>query len=177
MINDSYGLGKDKLFRLADHKLLKELNYTPAKAKVHGQLYEHEKICGDVFVSLTLTDKLRHWGGTTSLGKNGPFPDRVFRIDQRLFYLEVETGTQREDKLRPKVERYIQYRRETKDEFHTLWLGRDDNHLDMMMDIFEELGASPHYIVASQNEFINSPLTCLLLNRFGEFTLLQDASN
>src|ERR1051325_11880740 len=103
----SYGLGRDMLWSLTSHKINKELGYK-AKPDVHAFKYDHEKDCADIFVSLALTGTLLEWQGEGDQ-KTGFRHDRMFSVDDRIFYLEVERGTQGDGKLRAKLERYIKH--------------------------------------------------------------------
>lgn len=122
-----------------------------------------------MFVALTLTGLLESWQGTNTVAKKFR-PDRTFRVGRK-FYLEMETGSQKADKLRPKVERYLSYRHETKDEFHSLWLGQTDAHIELILKVFDEFNTSPHYLVGVVSEFTAAPLSAVLFSRFEETTL------
>lgn len=108
----SYGLGREIFWSLANKKIVKDLDFTPPKSDVHSYLYEHEKDLADVFVSLALTDTLYEWQGEGDQ-KIGLRPDRSFRVDDRLFHVERERGTQGREKLVTKFNRYTSYYRKT----------------------------------------------------------------
>src|SRR5687767_9099277 len=75
-----YGLGKENLWALKPHPIIKEFEYEPPKAEIHSFKYEHEKACADVFVTLTLTGKLYDWKAHKKLTK-GIIPDRTAHLE------------------------------------------------------------------------------------------------
>src|ERR1043166_5500459 len=85
-----YGLGKENLWSIKRHPLNKEQGYSPAP-DIHTFKYEHEKACGDVFVSLALTGKLYSWQAHKRIGR--VIPDRIAEMED-MIYIEVEMGSQ-----------------------------------------------------------------------------------
>lgn len=172
MENDSYGLGKErhKYFRLAASA--KELGFTPPKGRVSSTFYEHEKLCGDVFVALYVAGFRDEWN--ISPLRKGFIPDRTFHLGPRKFYLEVETSSQWKNKIRNKLANYYAHQDETNEAFHVLFLGKDPSHLDMIMGVLNEFETPPQYMVAIHADFIADPMHASILNRFTEFTLSEE---
>lgn len=172
VVGKPYGRGEEYLYRLIGNKTIRQLGYTP-QDEAHKYLYDHEKLCADIFAALTLTGLLESWEGTKTVAKKFR-PDRTFRLRgfPLKFFLEMETGSQKPRELREKIERYISYRRETGDEFHTIWIGQDDDHVnDVILKVFEEFNVSPHYLAGVFPGFTAAPLSAVLFSRFEETTL------
>lgn len=161
------------LWSLTGKKIVRDLGFTPPKSEIHSFLYEHEKDLGDVFVSLVLTEELTNWQGEGDQ-KIGLRYDRLFQVDDRLFYVERERGTQGREKLITKLNRYVSHYRKTHQPFYVLILG---DETDLYTSIFEELHLSSHYLVALHSEFVKAPLNAQITSRFGFQTLLQTEVN
>lgn len=169
----SYGLGKEKLWFLVKHRVVLDLGYTPAK-EVHAFKYDHEKDCADVFVSLALSDSLLEWEGENY--KSGLTYDRKFRVDDRQFYLEVERGTQGNEKLRLKLERHIKYFRQKREPFNVLFTVKDEAALERVIYLLDEFKLGSAYAVVIHSEFVASPFTAQISTRFDVQTLVQTVS-
>ena len=144
------------------------MGYEPPRSEVHAFKYEHEKQCAEVFVSLTLTGKLYGWQSHKRISK-GIIPDRIARFENRIFYLEIERGTQ--DKIIQKTDSYRKFWRETKDEFSVLFLVRDEKALEDAVNKFESAGASGHYFVGVFSEFAGDPLNAILTSSIRSVSL------
>jgi hypothetical protein len=148
-----YGLGKENLWSLKPHPIIRELGYTPPKSEIHTFKYEHEKACADVFVTFALSGNLYDWEAHKRRGKM--IPDRIAETDTTIF-IEVEMGSQ--DKIRQKLEAYQQYHRETREEFQVLFLVKPPQ-LESASEIVKEV--THHYRVE-------------LLDRYQHFEPLSD---
>lgn len=155
----SYGLGKDYFWSLRKHPVIAELGYEPPRAEVHTFKYEHEKQCAESFVALALTKKLYDWQAHKRISK-GIIPDRIAYLENRAFYLEIERGTQ--DKIIQKTENYRSFWRETKSDFHVLYLVKDEKTLEDSVRKLEVANASDHYLVSVFSEFTDDPLRAIL---------------
>jgi hypothetical protein len=159
------------LWSLTSHKINKELGYK-AKPDVHAFKYDHEKDCADIFVSLALTGTLLEWQGEGDQ-KTGFRHDRMFSVDDRIFYLEVERGTQGDGKLRAKLERYIKHYHATHKPFNVLFTVQDEDALERMVGLFAEFKLGNQYAVVVHSEFVRDPLHARLTTRFDTFLLLN----
>ncbi len=159
MKSKSYGLGKDYFWSLKKHPVIAELGYSPPRAEVHTFKYEHEKACAEVFVSLALTKKLYGWESHKRISKT-TIPDRIANLERRIFYLEIERGTQ--DKIVHKTENYRTFFRETGEEFGVLFLVKDEKTLADSVKKLEAANASSHYLVGVFSEFTDDPLGAIL---------------
>lgn len=112
----------DNLYSLKPHSIIKDFGYTPPKSEIHRFKYEHEKACGDVFVTLALTGKLFGWEAHKKISKE-IIPDRMADYGGTV-YIEVEMGSQ--DKIREKAEAYRKYFYETKEQFQVWFLVDSD---------------------------------------------------
>lgn len=159
MKSKSYGLGKDYFWSLRKHPVITELGFEPPRAEVHTFKYDHEKACAEVFVSLALTKKLYGWEAHRRISKT-IIPDRTANIARRIFYLEIERGTQ--DKIIHKTENYREFRRETNDEFRVLFLVKDEKTLADSIRKLEAINAPGHYLVGVFSEFTDNPMKAIL---------------
>lgn len=125
-------------------------------------------MCAEVFVSLTLTGKLYGWQSHKRISK-GIIPDRIARFENKIFYLEIERGTQ--DKIVQKMENYGKFWRETKGDFHVLYLVNDEKTLEDSINKLEAAGASNHYLVGVFAEFTGDPLDAILTSPFRSVSL------
>lgn len=168
----SYGLAEEKLWSLKKNKILLDLGYVAPKADIHKYRYDHEKSCGDIFVSLALTGSLYFWEGE---GNEKTLRwDRKFAIDEtKDYYLEVETGSQDDGKLRDKLGRYVTFYRETKDPFHVLFSVKDEAAAKRMIALFGEFSLGSHYMVTVQSAFVSSPKTASVKTRFGDIKIFN----
>lgn len=164
----SYGLGKDYFWSLRKHPVISELGYEPPRSEVHAFKYEHERLCAEVFVSLTLTGKLYGWQLHKRISK-GIISDRIARFESKLFYLEIERGTQ--DKIVQKTETYRKFWRETKEDFSVLFLVNDEKTLEDSVNKLEETEASSHYFVGVFAEFTDDPMNAILTSPFKSVSL------
>jgi hypothetical protein len=171
----SYGLAEEKLWSLKKNKLLVELGYIAPKSDIHKYNYDHTKRAGDIFVSLALSGSLYLWEG------EGNRPDlrwdRKFAVDDRDFYLEVETGSQDIGKLRLKTERYLRYWEEIHEPFNVLFTVGSDAGMRKVLTLFTEYRLNNHYMVVSQSDFVSSPFTADIYTRFGINKLSNHAEN
>lgn len=127
-------------------------------------------MCAEVFVALALTGKLYGWQSHKRISK-GIIPDRIANIENHLFYLEIERGTQ--DKIAQKTENYRRYWRETNEEFSVLYLVKDEKTLEDSVRKLEAINASDHYLVGVFSEFTNDPLNAILTNSYNSTSLSQ----
>lgn len=161
------------LWSLTGKKVVRDLGLTPPKSEIHSFLYEHEKDLADVFVSLALTETLYDWKGEGDQ-KIGLRYDRLFQVDERVFYVERERGTQGREKLITKLNRYATHYRKTQEPFYVLILA---DETELYTPIFGELRLGSHYLAALHSEFIKDPLNTRLTSRFGVQTLFQTQVN
>lgn len=166
----SYGIGKDKLWFLANHKEVKELGYIPPKAEIHAFKYDHEKDCADVFVSLAITEGLYEWQGEGDQ-RGGFRHDRLFRVCPCTYYLERERGSQGPDKLRAKIERYMKHYKQSEESFNVLFTVDTEPEIERLGSLFKEFGLGNSYQIALHQEFVDDPLEALISTRFKDATL------
>lgn len=150
------------------HPVIAELGLEPPRAEVHAFKYEHERICAEVFVSLALTGKLYDWQSHKKISK-GIIPDRTACFENKIFYLEIERGTQ--DKIIQKTENYRRYWRETNGKFSVIYLVKDEKTLEDSVHKLEAAKASAHYLVGVFSEFIVDPLNAILTNSLKSVSL------
>lgn len=172
----SYGWDKDKFWYLAKHPLNEEQGFAPPKAEVHRYKYEHEKDCGDIFVSLALTGNLLLWEGEGRAIK-GFRHDRKFSLDKLDWYLENERGTQAPTVLRGKLDQYIKHYRETKEMFHVLFVVQDEDAVSQIVYLFEEYRLPNFYWACVFDQFVSDPLTAQITSRNSSNTLSNTLSN
>jgi hypothetical protein len=172
----SYGWDKDKFWYLAKHPLNEDQGFTPPKAEIHRYKYEHEKDCGDIFVSLALTGNLLLWEGEGRAIK-GFRHDRKFLLDDLDWYLENERGTQAPTVLRGKLEQYLKHYRETKKMFHVLFVVQDEDSVKQMVYLFEEYKLPNFYWATVFDEFVFDPLQAIITSRNQSNTLSNTLSN
>lgn len=120
-------------------------------------------MCAEVFVSLALTERLYGWQSHKRISK-GIIPDRIANLENRIFYLEIERGTQ--DKINQKTENYRQFWRETNEEFHVLYLVKDEKTLEDSVRKLEEINASRHYLACVFLEFTEDPYLGVILGKW-----------
>lgn len=143
----NYGLGKDNFWALANHKIIKELGYTPPKAEIHTFKYEHEKACADVFVTLYLTGKLYDWEAHKKIAA-GIIPDRSAEVPGKI-YLEIEMGSKSE--IRQKAEKYRQYYFGKREDFKVWFLVKESWQYDQGLEDLRHF--SQHYSIELIDEF------------------------
>jgi len=160
----SYGLGKDILWSLKPHAVLKDLDVKPPTSEIHTFKYEHEKECADVFVSMVLAELVSDWHQHRKLS-TGIIPDRTAEIDDFTLHIENERGTQGTAKVIKKLEKYKQYWRETGEQFQVLFLVKDP---ESFTELFKTVKV-PYYS-ASLEAFID-PLTCPIYSAYGSKTI------
>jgi hypothetical protein len=190
--SDSYGVkieGKEKFWRILPSKtdlsslknqvkILDELGVSPTLWKVHSSLYEHEKACGELFVSLAVTNQLWLWEGEGDQ-KQGFRHDRVFQLfssDDPVWYLEEETGSQSEGKWRGKVENYLRLFRETRQPFNVLFDMPDADYVSRILAVFGEYQLRVQYAAAVHGELVNDPLGASLFTNKGPKTFSNYSS-
>jgi hypothetical protein len=172
----SYELGKDKFWSLAKNKTIKELGYEPPTAEIHRFKYDHEKGCGDIFVSLILTRQVGLWEGEGRAMK-GFRPDRKFAIRDANWYLENERGTQAPKILRGKLDNYLRHFRQTKEPFNVLFAVRDEQSLIQIVTLFEEYKLPNFYWAVVFDEFVSNTLDARITSRNNTSTLSNMLSN
>lgn len=185
--SDSYGVkieGKEKLWRILASEtddspkyrqkaVLEKIGVTQTAWKIHASLYEHEKLCGDIFVSLAVTGQLWEWGGEGNQ-EAGFRHDRSFKLfsdDSPIWYLEVETGSQKQGTWRGKIENYTRLFRETQEPFNVLFSMPDQQSVEDVIAVFGEYRLGSQYAAAVQSEFVAGPLKAVLTTRHGQKTL------
>jgi hypothetical protein len=185
LISESYGVkleGVEKLWRFflvpnekypkrIQEEIFKERGIDPKSSKVHKNTYLHEKACSEIFVSLALTGRLLEWKGEGDQ-KQGFRHDRLFRIDDRTFYVELETGSQDKTDWREKVRAYQKLYNETRKPFHVLFVMPDEETLEELIEVFYELNTTPHYRACVFSEFVENPLTAQLTSSTDTIFLL-----
>lgn len=144
-----YGLGKENLWSLKPHPIIKELGYSPPRAEIHTFKYEHEKACADVFVSLALTGKLLDWQAHKKISKS-VIPDRIAHLDT-LTYIEVEMGSQ--DKILQKATAYRKHYFETPEDFQVWFLVKEQKQYDDALYKLEDF--TDHYQVELLSNFVS----------------------
>lgn len=165
-----YGLGKDYFWSLRKHPVITERVLEAPRSEVHTFKYEHEKACAEVFVSLALTARLYDWQAHRRISK-GIIPDRLADFGNRIFYLEIERGTQ--DKIVLKTENYRRFWRETNEDFYVLFLVKDEKTLEDAVRKLEGTNAADHYLVGVFSEFTDDPLNAILTGSFESTSLLN----
>lgn len=145
----SYGVAAghgslEYFWALRKHPIVTDLGLIPPKAEVHSNLYEHEKLCADVFVALYRTGSLHGWGQqrVSGLKKN---PDRIFYLGDDLYFLEAEMGNHKEAVIREKVEAYKNYYRTTHEQFQLRFLVKEEDTFNMIYRVLEN--ETHHYQV------------------------------
>src|SRR6185436_490842 len=93
--------------------------------------------------SLALSGKLYDWKGEGNQKEGFRF-DRRCQLEDSVYYLERERGTQGRDKLRSKLERYIRHYRSCEEDFTVLILA-EPGEVDFHLSLFKELGLGEHY--------------------------------
>lgn len=152
------------LWCIRKHKITGEMGLDYPRADVHRYLYEHEKACGDVFVSLALTNQLYEWEGEGDQ-KSGFRHDRKFSLQGAPWYLEHEQGNQKYKVLRAKLERYCQLWSSNREPFGVLFTVKDQETFDLLLSLFKELELPPMYSVAFHSQFVSAPLNCPISSR------------
>ncbi len=142
-----YGLGKDNMWSLKPHSIIRELGYNPPRAEIHTFKYEHEKACADVFVTLALSDNLMDWQEHKKIGKS-IIPDRTADYNGTV-YIEVEMGSQ--NKIRQKAEAYKKYFQETRQPFNVWFLVKEQKHYDSGLEDLRDFPS--HYSIELLDEF------------------------
>ena len=171
----SYGWDKDKFWSLTNHQIVKELGYSAPKFEVHRYKYEHEKGCGDIFVSLALTGQMLLWEGE-GRAKKGFRHDRKFALDDTDWYLENERGSQAPQVLRGKLDQYLKHHRETKEIFHTLFVVKDEQAVEQIVYLFDEYKLPNFYWACVFDQFVSDPLTAQITSRNSTNTLSNTLS-
>ena len=188
--SDSYGVkieGKEKLWRIFptasedspkrnQERILAEFGVTPTNWKIHRSLYEHEKSCGDIFVSLVLTGRLVEWQGEGDQ-KAGFRHDRLFRIDDPVNYLEEERGNQGLGKLRDKLTHYADHFRKNRQPFNVLFAVDTEPEIERLAGLFEEFKLGNSYGVVLQDELVLDPLSARVTTRFDTLLAADFCSN
>lgn len=188
--SDSYGVkieGKEKLWRILaqatdtspkrrQEAVLAEHGAVQTNWKIHSSLYEHEKACGDVFVSLALTDRLLEWQGEGDQ-KSGLRHDRLFRIGGPVNYLEMEMGNHARDTLRNKVKQYLDLYRKTGGTFNVIFSFQTEDEIEDMVGIFAESRVGKQYAAVLQTELVSDPLSARITHCFDTETLSNYRSN
>ena len=188
--SDSYGVkmeGKEKFWRILasvtetcpkrqQEGVLKEMGVEQTPWKIHSSLYEHEKACTDVFVSLALTGALYEWQGEGDQ-KAGFRHDRLFRIGEPTVYLEMEMGNHGRETLRGKVEQYIRLYRKTGEPFNALFSFQTEPEVEEMVSVFAEYKVGSQYGAVLQSELVTDPLNARVTHRFDTVSLSKYASN
>jgi hypothetical protein len=172
----AYGIDKDKFWYLAKHPLNAEDGFSPPKAEIHRFKYEHEKGCGDIFVSLALTDQLLNWEGEGRALK-GFRHDRKFAIGDDDWYLENERGNQSPQVLRAKLENYLKHYRDAKESFFVLFALGSDQAVEQMVYLFEEFKLPNFYWATAFDEFVSDPLNAQITSRNTSNSLSNMLSN
>jgi hypothetical protein len=160
----SYGLGRDVLWSLKPHPILKDYDVKPPTSEIHTFKYQHEKECAEVFVSLILADAVSDWHQHKKLS-TGIIPDRTVEIDDFTLHIENERGTQGYAKVIKKLEKYKDYWRETREDFQVLFLVKDP---ESFTQLFNEVRVP--YLAAKFDDFLE-PLTCTLFTAYGSKNL------
>src|ERR1019366_5538265 len=74
---------------------------------------QHEIDCGDLFVAYFNTGKLQYWDALWQEDEKGikdnyrVWYDRRFQLDDKLFFLEVDRGTEDLDAFETKIKKYL----------------------------------------------------------------------
>lgn len=173
----SYGLGKEKLWSIKRGKFARDLGYTGAKADVHSFKYEHEKGCAEVYVALLTSGLLLGWGGEGD-GKIGLKYDRKFKIktsvgESPLTYLELETGSQGEAKLREKLARYEKYVGASGEAACVLFTVMTEPELERLIVLFEEFRFGRNFGAVIHAELTADPPTARVTTRFTTLSFLD----
>ncbi len=179
--------GKEKFWRILADKtstnpkrrqlaVLEELGVTQTTWKIHSTLYEHEKACGDVFVSLAITNSLLEWQGEGDQ-KSGFRHDRLFRFSDSINYLEMEMGNHGKDTLRGKVKHYLDLFRKTRKPFNVLFSLPTEQGVEDMVGIFDELGVGKQYGAVLQSELVKDALSARVTHALDTVSLSKYTSN
>jgi hypothetical protein len=114
------------LVRLEKEKLIKRkpfsvgiadwfmLPKTPAKNQFH---YLHDVGCADIFSRLY--PEMEAWSYEPQVGNTRS--DRGMKLKDKVVYFEVDRATEKEPQLREKIESFIQYGRETNQQFYVVF--------------------------------------------------------
>jgi Replication-relaxation len=172
----SYGLGVDMLWCLRKHKILAELGLDYPRFEVHRFKYEHEKACGDVFVSLALSNQLYEWEGEGDQ-KSGFRHDRKFSMLGATWYLEHEEGNHVQKILREKLMRYMELWRQTRQPFGVLFTVKEANTYELLLSLFNELQIPAAYCVTLHSSFTLNPLNAEIASRTFRKTFSNHAYN
>lgn len=164
-----YERGTEKFWSLAKNKEIKNLGYEPPQAEIHRFKYEHEKGCGDIFVSFILTEQVVLWEGE-GRAIRGFRHDRKFAFSET-WYLENERGTQAPKILRGKLENYLHHYRETGDVFHVLFVVKDEASLVQIVSVFDEYKLPNRYWAVVFDELVSDPLNARITSRNNTATL------
>jgi hypothetical protein len=158
-------LDKEYFWSLDNHLVIKDLGYTPPKSEVHTLRHEHEKGLGDLFVSLILADMVVTWTMHKRLGKDF-IPDRTLESEVGIVYIEYETGSQNLSVWREKIQNYLNYYRDKKEQFRLLFTMADEDAVRSIVKLFEEMNCSSHYYAGVHSELVADPINALVTSRF-----------
>lgn len=155
--------------------VLLTLGVSPTSWKIHASLYDHEKACADVFVSLAITDTLMEWQGEGDQ-KSGFRHDRMFRIGESVNYLEMEMGNHERQTLRLKVDQYTNLFRKAQVPFNVIFSFPTEQDIEKIVAVFEEAKVGQQYAAVLQSELVSDPLNARVTHRFDTVSLSNYAS-
>lgn len=164
----SYGLATDILWQICPNKIHAQFEYT-APPLVHSLFYVHERIRGDIFTALYLTEKLQIWKPEEVIIKNKT-DAHIWLADVRI-YLEIETGSQGRQKIEGKLREYQQYWRDTQEKFEVIFAVDGKDEVEWMLKLFDEMRVP--YLVTTQKALAFMPLEAPLQSRLRQWTLAE----
>lgn len=148
---------------------------TNPNLKLRGNWYnrQHELSCADVFISLYHTGRLEHWDYRWTkqeedyygIKRLKVYYDRKFVVDGKVFFLEVDRGTEDPEQLEDKIRKYKDFSTNFPDEwFYVLFAVQGSRYyklserLKWIMKLLDKHTPGKQFLVTEQQLAEQNPL-------------------
>ena len=127
--------------------------------------YKHEQAAADLFV--TFYKYISAWNFEPAIGKDRG--DRGMIFQDKKIYFEVDRCTEGLPIIDEKLENYIQYGRETKEQFHVIFslVGTENdvaNRGDNLIPLLEDKKHGNQFLITNHNNLLDTPFDKVLFS-------------
>jgi hypothetical protein len=131
---------------------------------------QHEIDCGDVFVALVNTEKLQYWDAIWQEDEKSiktdyrVWYDRRFQFDDKLFFLEVDRGTEDLEAFEAKIKKYLKLAQDSNTKWYVLitiqgYRQSAPKRAQNIAGVLEHLNVAPfHYLIGFHDVVLTDAL-------------------
>lgn len=143
------------------YKNIPEFFHLPHVGAPGLQNFQHEKLCADIYTAYYTTGLLNNWQWEPyeEYQKLNLVPDRPSVIGDKIFFWEVDRGTENLSEIEKKIPKYIELARVKQKQFHVpIAVPTKGRAKNILLDILPKFKRGNQFIVTTHELVLSDPL-------------------